>query len=456
MAAREQWSSRLGFILAAAGSAIGLGTMWMLPYVMGKNGGGAFILLFLGFTLLVGIPLFICELLLGREAQRGVVGTFAKFSHEDSTWRAMGWLGVITTYLVAGWYAVVAGWGFNYILMSLADAFRGRDAEHIGMLFDTFRASGDLNVFWQVVFLFVTASVVFRGISKGIEYWARILTSTLFVMLMGLAIYSATLSGFGQAVDYILVPNFDAVDGSTVLKALAMALFTLSLGEGIMITYGSYMKKTDDIPKTAIIVGVSIIGISVLVALMIFPMVFTFGFAPQAGEGLIFKTLPFVFENLPGSILLSGCFFTLLAFAAITSSVAQFEVIVANHIDLHKWSRTKATIVALVGCLLVGLPTALAASPYAIFPTWNAVFKHSFLDTNYILIDWALCVFGFATSIFVGWVIPAKHRIDGFREGSSLKVLYYPWLLLVRYLVPLSILLVMLNQAHLIDVGSWF
>jgi NSS family neurotransmitter:Na+ symporter len=223
-----------------------------------------------------------------------------------------------------------------------------------------------------------------------------------------------------------------------------------------MITYGSYMSPHDDIPKTAIIVGVSIIGISVLVALMIFPMVFTFGFAPQEGEGLIFKTLPFVFEHLPGSIIISVAFFTLLAFAALTSSVAQFEVIVANHIDLHKWSRPKATVVAFIGCLIIGLPTALSASSYALFPNWSAVFKHSFLETNYIIIDWALCIFALATSIFVGWVIPSRARSDGFRQGSSMGYLFMPWLLLVRWVVPTAILIVMLNQAKLVDVNTWF
>ncbi len=453
MSAREHWSSRIGFILAAAGSAIGLGTMWMLPYVIGQNGGGAFILLFLLFTLLIGIPLFVTELLLGRQAQRGVVGAFAKFSHNQSSWRILGWLGVVCTYLVAGWYAVVSGWGLNYMLLSLADSFKGRTPSEITGIFETFRASGDLNVLWQAVFVLTTASIVMKGLSKGIEYWTRILTSTLFVLLVALAIYSSTLSGYQQAVHYILFPDFSQLTSAGVLKALSMALFALSLGEGIMVTYGSYMSPRDDVPKTSLIVGISIIFISILIALTIFPMVFTFGYAPESGEGLVFKTLPYVFNQLPGSTIIAFVFFTLLSFAALTSTVAQLEVLVANHIDLHGWSRKKAVWVSSVGIFLVGLPTALSDSTYTIFETWPQIFQKSFLHTNYILIDWMLAIFAFFTAIFVGWVIPKQVRESGFLTGTSLGGLYKPWLFLVRFVVPTAILLVILHHAELFDAA---
>jgi NSS family neurotransmitter:Na+ symporter len=445
---REHWGSKLGFILAAAGSAIGLGTMWMLPYVVGQNGGGAFVLVFFGFILTIGIPLFICELLLGRQAQRGVVGTFAKFTHNDSKWRVIGWLGVVCTYLVAGWYAVVAGWGLNYIWMSLTNAFSGQSIEQVSGAFETFRESGPLNVLWQFIFLVMTAAIVLRGLSKGIEKYAKILTSALFVILVGLAIYSATLPGFKQAFDYILAPDFSALTSNGVLKALSLALFTLSLGEGIMITYGSYMSKGDDIPKTSSIVAIAIVGISILVSLMIFPMVFTLGLAPESGEGLIFKTLPYVFEMLPGSAIIAVIFFSLLVFAAITSSVAQIEVMVANHMDLNRWTRRKSVLVVCAIAFLIGLPTALENSSYSPFH-WYGIFNHTFLEMNYIVIDWMLCIFGFATAIFVGWVMPRPAREEGFKSGSTLGAFYGAWLFVVRFIVPAAILLVILNQAKL-------
>jgi len=436
---REHWGSRLGFILAAAGSAIGLGTMWMLPYIVGQNGGGAFILVFLGFILAVGIPLFICELLLGRQSQRGVVGTFATFTHNDSKWRVMGWLGVVCTYLVAGWYAVVAGWGLHYIGTSLFN---------VSTDFDAFRSSGSLNVLCQFLFLTLTAAIVLRGLSKGIEKYSKALTSTLFLILVGLAIYSATLPGFKQAFDYILAPNFSELTSFGILKALSLALFTLSLGEGIMITYGSYMSKRDDIPKTSSIIAITIVLISILVSLMIFPMVFTLGLPPESGEGLIFKTLPFVFAQLPGGAIIATIFFSLLVFAAITSSVAQIEVMVANHMDLNGWSRRKSVFLVCGIVFLVGLPTALEKSPYSLYH-WESIYNHSFLEMNYIIIDWMLCIFAFATSIFVGWVMPKTAREDGFKTGSTLGAFYGVWLFLVRFFVPAAILLVMLNQAKL-------
>lgn len=446
---REHWGSRLGFILAAAGSAIGLGTMWMLPYVMGQNGGGAFILVFFAFTIAIGIPLFICELMLGRHSQRGVVGTFAHFKPKSPFWKYFGWMGVICTYLVAGWYAVVAGWGLNYIWLSLTNAFADKTTSDISVMYEGFRASGELNVFWQLLFLLLTASIVLRGISKGIEKYAKVLTSVLFIFLILLAAYSATLPGFGQAVDYILVPDFSKLNATSILKALSLSLFALSLGEGIMVTYGSYMSSNDDIPKTASIVGVAIVGISVLVSLMIFPMVFTLGLDPLSGEGLIFKTLPYVFEKLPGSIVISTVFFSLLVFAAITSSVAQIEVIVANHVDLHGWSRKQSVLIAIVFCFLIGLPVALSESAISTL-SWKGVFHISYLETLYVLIDWMLCIFALATALFVGWVIPRAVRESGFKLGSTLTWLFPLWSFFIRWLVPSAIVAVILQQAQLL------
>jgi len=396
--------------------------------------------------LLLGIPLFIAELSLGRQTQRGVVGAFSKFSHNDSSWRLLGWMGILTTYLVAGWYSVIAGWGFHYVLMSLTEGFAGKSIAQMGQDFELFRVSGDLNVLWQAMFLVATTAIVYKGLNKGVEKWNKLLTSTLFIMLVGLAIYSATLDGFPQAVEYILYPDFSRLSPSGVLKALTMALFTLSLGEGIMMTYGSYMQKSEDLPKTAMLITGSIVFIAVLVSLMIFPMVFTFGLQPEAGEGLVFKTLPYVFDQLPGSIILGFLFFMLLIFAALTSAIAQFEVIVANHMDLHGWSREKAVLVTLGVVFIIGLPTALSHSSFAIFPHWEQIFKHSFLETNYILIDWLLALFSIGTAIFVGFVIPEAQRREGFQSGSSLAALYPVWRFLVRYVVPSFVIVILLNH----------
>lgn len=447
---REHWGSKLGFILAAAGSAIGLGTMWKLPYVMGQNGGGAFILLFLLFNFLVGIPLFMAELALGRKSQRGAVGSFAKFTEENSPWRIVGWMSVAAAIIILGWYIVVAGWGLNYILIALTDSFRGLSAQEIGETFEIFRKSGDLNILWQVLFLSANCAIVLGGLSKGIEYWSKLMTSALFVVLIVLAVYSFTLSGFEQAVRYILVPDWSALTGTSVLKALGLALFTLSLGYGVMVTYGSYMQKSDDIPQTSIIVGIANFFAAIMIALMIFPMVFTFGFAPQEGEGLIFKTLPYVFEQLPGSIIVSVFFFTLLIFAALTSSVSMLEVVVANFIDLKGWSRPKSVAVAAAIVFLVGLPTALSGTG-VIFPHWESIFGASFLATSDGLSDWLLSLCAFFTSIFVGHIMKKDAVREAFCDGSKLASLFGVWLFLIRYVVPLGIIVVILQRARLLN-----
>jgi len=448
---REHWGSKLGFILTAAGSAIGLGTMWKLPYIMGQNGGGAFILLFLVFNFLVGIPLFMAELVLGRKSQRGAVGSFAQFTKEGSSWSIIGWMSVLASIIILGWYVVVAGWGFNYILIALSDSFHGKSVEEIGAAFDLFRKSGDLNILWQVLFLAANAAIVLGGLNKGIEYWSKIMTSSLFVVLLGLAAYSFTLDGFTKAVEYILYPDFSKLTPKAVLKALSLALFTLSLGYGVMITYGSYMQKSDDIPQTSIIVGVANFFASILIALMIFPMVFTYGFEPQEGEGLIFKTLPYVFEQVPGSIIVSVGFFTLLIFAAVTSSVSMIEVSVANFIDLKGWSRRKSVLVTCAIVFVVGLPTALSGSG-AVFPHWEAIFGKDFLGTTDGLSDWLLSLGALFTCIFVGYVLDLDALKQAFTDGSKLQKLFGVWRFLIRYVAPAGIILVICQSARLFEM----
>lgn len=447
---REHWGSKLGFMLTAAGSAIGLGTIWMLPYTMGQNGGGAFIALFLLFNFVIGVPLFIAELLMGRLAQKGSVGSFKKFTRDNSSWGVVGWLCVVTALLVLGWYAVVAGWGINYAVMSLVNAFQGKTVEEMGRMFDVFRASGDLNVLWQCFFLVLTGGIVTQGVAKGIERWSKIMTSGLFIALILLCLYSFRLPGFQQALAYLFKPDFGALSAEAVLKAMSLALFTLSLGYGIMVTYGSYMQKSDDIPKTALIVGAANFVVALLIALMIFPIIFTFGFEPQAGEGLLFKALPYAFSQLPGTVIISFLFFTLLIFAALTSAVSMLEVVVANFIELFGWSRRQATLVGIAIAFFIGLPTAMGGSQ-GIFPVWNQVFQTSFLETNYIVIDWLLAITALLTALYVGWFLPASVRRAGFCEGSQLGFVYRLWLFATRYVVPIAILLVILHSAGIVE-----
>jgi len=445
---REHWGSKLGFVLAAAGSAIGLGTMWKLPSTMGQNGGGAFILLFLFFTVIIGLPLFIGELVLGRQAQRSAVGVFDKFA-KGSGYVGIGWLSVATALLMLGWYCVVAGWGINYALLSLADSFDSLSIVEVKEKFIIFRNSGELNILWQALFILTNVMIIMKGVANGIEQFSKWITSALFILVITLLCYSATLPAFGEAFRYVLYPSFDQLTADSVLKALSLALLTLSLGHGVMVTYGGYLNKSDDIPKNALIIAATNFFISIGIALMIFPMVFSLNQEPQAGEGLIFQTLPFVFANLPGSLLISLLFFALLIFAALTSSVSMFEASVGTLVDLYSWSRRKATIFSASIAFVLGIPVALSGSS-GVFPTWHTVFGLSFLDTIDVFTGWSLAIVALFTSIFMGYRLPENIRKQGFTEGSNLGFLYKPWLFSVRVIIPAAIEIILLHKAHII------
>ena len=447
---RETWSSKLGFVLASVGSAIGLGAMWKLPYTMGQNGGGAFIILFIVFNFLVGLPLYIGELILGRESRKGVVSAFTTFSDKGSSWSLVGWLTAISSLLILGWYCVVAGWGICYVFLSLTDAFHGLTRDEIGKSFDLFRQSGTLNMSFQLIFIALNVGILLKGLSQGIEKWSKFMTSGLFIVLIALSIYAMQLPGFAEAAHYLLYPNFSNLTGRGVLQALGLALFTLSLAYGAVLTYGSYLKKDEDIPKIAIYVVLANIFASVLIAVTIFPMIFSFGFAPEQGEGLIFKTLPFVFEQLQGSMIIALVFFTLLLFAALTSSLAMFEVIVANFVDLGMMSRKVAVFVAAVLVFILGLPIAFTGES-GLFPAWPKIFGNSYMETSNLLIDWILVVVAFFTTIFIGYRMAAEIRSDGFLSGTKAGFLYGLWLILLRTLVPVAILLVMAQRANLVQ-----
>lgn len=446
---RENWSSKLSFILASVGSAIGLGAMWKLPYTIGQNGGGAFILLFIVFNFLIGLPLFIGELILGRESRKGVVSAFATFSEKGSAWSAVGWLTVLVVSLILGWYCVVAGWGICYIFLSLTDAFHGLSPQEVSQSFDAFRDSGSLNITFQIMFIALNAVVLLKGLNQGIEKWSKFMTSALFMVLLALAAYSLQLPGFEQAATYLLYPDFSKLSGRGVLSALGLALFTLSLAYGAVLTYGSYLKADEDIPKTAsIVVGANIVA-SILIAIAIFPMIFTFGFPPEAGEGLIFKTLPYVFARLPGSLIISVVFFILLLFAALTSSLAMFEVVVANFVDLGLLSRKTSVLVTALLVLVLGLPVAVSGD-YGVFPAWSKIFGTSFMETTNLLIDWLLVIIALFTTIFIGYRLSSEVRTQGFQAHGQAGFLYSVWLLLIRTAVPLAIIMVIAHRAHLL------
>lgn len=456
MKQREHWGTRIGFIMATAGSAVGLGSLWKFPYVTGENGGGLFVLAYLIFTFLIGCPIFLAELIVGRRAQRSPVGAFSELSNHSQNWKMLGWLCVFINFLILSYYSVVAGWAVNYTLLSLNQFTENRTPQEIGAVFDTMYASGSINLFWHFVFMLLTVGVVWGGIRKGIEHWSKILMPGLFIILIGLLIYSMTLDGFSEAVHFVFYPDVAKFKPASIIEALGLSFFTLSVGLGIMLTYGSYMRKEDDIPKTVIQVALMDVVVALMAALMIFPIIFTFGFTPQEGPGLLFKTLPVLFAKLPGTLVLSTLFFILVVFTALTSAISVLEVLVSTFIELVGWSRGKAVII-IGSCVFVfGIPSALAGAN-GIFPEWTAMYGKNFFDTvDYVSNYWLLPISGLLIACFAGWFLDKTILQEEFSSGTRFVKLFTPWLWLVRLVVPAAVLLIMLQKGGVIDINSFF
>jgi neurotransmitter:Na+ symporter, NSS family len=446
---REHWGTRLGFLMAAAGSAIGLGLLWKLPYVTGKQGGGLFLLLYVVALIVVGVPVYIAELMLGRSAQRAAVGIFAQICPKRPIWRIAGWLGVISSFVILSYYSVVAGWGLNYLTMSFAGAFKGRgDLEG---LFASLSGSPTISLFWHLVFMLLTIGVVYGGVRAGIEYWSRIMTGGLLLLLVVLFGYALTLDGFGQAVSFVFTPDWSQITPTTCLEALGLALMTLSVGQGILLTYGSYAQKRDNLPRMACLVAGMVLVVAVLASLMIFPVVFTFGMQPQQGEGLVFATLPMLFGKLAGGSLLAIAFFVLFVFTALTSAVALLEVVVANCTDLYGWSRKKAVWLLGGAIFVAGIPSAFGDSPL-FFGSWSTLYGKTFFQTmDHLAAQWLLPVDALLIALFVGWIAPKQLLKD---EFGGPRPLFTLWRIVMRYIVPAAILIIIFQRGGLIDLDA--
>lgn len=395
------------------------------------------------------------ELVLGRCAQRGAVGVFSTLS-KNSCWKMAGWIGVTASFLIMSYYSVIAGWGLNYILLSLNQFYEGKTAEEINQTFQVLSSSGDITLFWHLAFTALAVGVVYPGVRHGVEYWSKIMTTGLLGLLFILCIFSFSLEGFWDAFRFIFYPDFSEFSPSSALEALGLAFFTLSLGQGIMITYGSYMRRTEDIPKTGGVIGGMIIIVSLMAALMIFPIIFTFGFTPQAGPGLVFKTLPLLFAKLPGALLLSTAFFVLFVFTALTSSIALVEVVAANFMDLLEWPRKKAVIVVGVSAFIFGIPSALSNTD-TLFANWPEIYGQTFFETVDGLVSvWLLPIDGLLIALFTGWVFNSESCKSELLAGTNLHWVWGPWMFFMRWIAPVAILMILLQKTGVIDVDRFF
>src|SRR3990167_3084339 len=441
---REHFSSKVGFVLASIGSTIGLGLLWKFPYVVGQNGGGLFLFFYFFSILVIGVPLFMGEVMIGRYAQRASVSAFQVIEPSRKFWKIGGFLGAAASFLIMTYYSVIAGWGLSYLLMSLLGFYEGKSNLEIAAVFDRLASSGSITTFWHFIFTALPTVIVMGGVRKGIEYWSRIMVKVLFVLLFILFCYSVTLPGFGQAVDFIFRPDFSKFNGGAMLEALGLAFLTMSLGQGIMISYGSYLKKKENVARMDLVVGASVMLVAVLAALTIFPVVFTFGLDPKSGPTLVFQTLPFLFAKLPFSMLLSSMFFILFVFTALTSAVPLIEGVAANLLEHFPIGRKAAALAVGTASFLLGIPSALSYSR-GIFPNWQGIFRTDFRTTVDDLVSiWIIPLAGLFTTLFLGYVFKKEIMQNEFGENVS-PALFPIWVFLLRYVCPFIIVLLLLD-----------
>ncbi|MHB0775060.1 sodium-dependent transporter [Halomonas sp. WWR20] len=445
-----QWSSRLAFVLAAVGSSVGLGNIWKFPYMTGESGGGAFVLIYLICIFLVGLPILMSEWLLGRLGQKNPISTMGDITRKlkrSQAWVLIGVLGILGAYLILSFYSVIGGWALSYTWMAAADTFSGLDGDAIGGLFSGLLASPGELLVGHSLFMIMTIGVVVGGVAGGLERAAKVLMPALAAILLVLVGYAATTEGFAQGVAYLFTPDFSKLSSDGVLAALGHAFFTLSLGMGIMMAYGSYLSEDVNIGRTALIVVIMDTVIALLAGLAIFPVVFSNGLNPGGGPGLIFTTLPLAFGQMAGGWLFGLLFFLLLVFAAWTSAISLLEPVVEWLEERSPLSRVGATLVAGAATWLMGIATVLSfnlwgdVAPLGMFDKFAGMTVFDLLD--YVTSKLMLPLTGLATVIFVGWVLGRDEvRSQLNMSDAAFKL----WRFAARFVAPLGVIVVFVSS----------
>ncbi|CAH0137152.1 MULTISPECIES: sodium-dependent transporter [Peribacillus] len=447
MSKQDQWTSKLGFILAAAGSAIGLGAIWKLPYMTGANGGGVFFLLFILFTLLIGAPILIAEFTIGRNAQKDAISAY-KHIAPGKPWALIGYGGVVASIILLSFFSVVGGWIISYLARSFKGSLSNLTQEEYGNFFNTIISNPYETVIAQLLFMVFTIWVVQGGVSKGIEKANKYMMPSLFILFIILLIRSLTLDGAIEGVKFFLKPDFSALTKETILLALGQSFFALSVGVSVMVTYASYLSKKENITKSAFsVVGLNIF-ISLLAGLVIFPAVFALGFSPSSGPGLVFVVLPAVFNEMALGGIFMVIFFILLLFATLTTAFSILEIVVAAMIKGDAAKRKKASWIAGITVFLIGIPSALSFGVLSDVKIFNlSIFDFA----DYLTSNIALPVGALFISLFIGYQMKRIEVQKEFESGDdSGRSLFKLWYFLIRYIVPIMIILVFLRSTNLI------
>lgn len=442
--AQGTWSNRLAFIFAATGSAVGLGNIWKFPYITGENGGGAFVIVYLLCIAMIGIPLMVAEVLVGRRGDSSPTESFqllARDSKQSKKWGLVGTSGILASFLILTFYSVIGGWAIAYLYYAASSGFSGNSVETIGLLFSNLLSDPLAMLGWHSLFMLIVATVVARGINRGIERVVSVLMPTMFVLLAILVAYGFTTDGFQQSLSFLFQPDFSKLSTEGVLTALGHAFFTLSLGMSTMVAYGSYLPKNISITHASVVVSILDTVVALMAGLAIFSIVFSNGLEPGQGPGLIFQTVPLAFAQISGGYLLGILFFFLLIFAAWSSAISLLEPPVERIMD-KGIPRPWATFITAGTAWLVGIACLLS------FNYWEAIKligdRTIFDSLDYLTTNIMLPLTGLGVAIFCGWIINQSETRDELRNASN--SLYSLWRFLLRYIVPALVLIVFINN----------
>lgn len=449
---RANFGSKLGVILASAGSAVGLGNIWRFPFETGNHGGAAFILIYLGCVLFFGIPIMVAEFSIGRHSRANTAGAYQKLA-PGTQWRWVGRMGVLAGFLILGYYSVVAGWTLEYIVQAGTNAFAGQSANDFIASFNGFIAHPWRPALWMVAFMLMTHFIIVKGVEKGIEKSAKIMMPMLFLLLIVLAVCSVSLPGAGAGIEFLLKPDFSKVDGNVLLGAMGQAFFSLSLGMGCLCTYASYFRNDTNLPKTALNVGWIDTMVAILAGFIIFPAAFSVGIQPDAGPSLLFITLPNVFQqafgNLPWlAVILSIMFYVLLALAALTSTISLHEVVTAYLHEEFNLTRGRAAKLVTAGCTFLGVLCSLSLGVGKELTIFGLTLFDLF---DFLTAKIMLPLGGFFIAIFTGWYLDKRIVWEEVSNNGTLpKVVYRIWLFLLKYIAPIGIGFIFINELGLL------
>ncbi|MCX7958769.1 MAG: sodium-dependent transporter [Deltaproteobacteria bacterium] len=445
MQERGNWSSRFGFIMAAVGSAVGLGNVWRFPYYTGTHGGAAFVFVYLAAVVLLGIPLLMAEITLGRASNKNPVGAFRVLA-SGTKWHLVGILGVITGIFILSYYSVIAGWVFGYIFITASNKFAGADEQLISQVFQTVTASPFIPVVLLFIIIGITVYIISKGVQNGIERYTKILMPLLFLLLIVLAIRSLTLPGAIKGVEFYMKPDFSKIDAKVIVAALGQAFFSLSLGMGAILTYGSYLSKKDDIFTCSLWIAASDTLVALVAGFVIFPALFSIeGLTPAEGPALIFKVLPVVISKMPGGIFFGTALFILLTIAAVTSTISLLEVGTSYLIDEYGIERKKATYILGLISFVLGIFSALSCGATDFLSKLPLVNMDFLSLMDIIFGNISLILGSFFIAVFIGYRYGLRNFFEEVEREGNLFRFKVVFSMLIKVVVPLLILLVFAN-----------